>query len=142
MRHERRIGIGTTILIALLIGLGPSTASAQANGCLLDFNGDALVTIGDFGPFLALWSAGNTQADLNGDNVVDLFDAWSFQSYFPFAPCIWRADFQYNRAIDPVDALFFNFLFASGSLRVDFDGNGVPDAGDALQFNALFGTRY
>ena len=141
MLFKRRWTLAMMFAAALLLG-APLTASAQANGCAIDYNGDGIGSNIDFAIFLPLWQSGSSAADLNGDLAVDIFDVNTFIAYFGFTPCPWRADFQYNRSIDPVDQIFFQFLYANGSLRADMDGDSLLTAADLAAFAAVFATTY
>ena len=139
--RAKKSGIKLALFTSLSLLVAPLTASAQMQ-CVIDFDGDNLVTNVDIATFIALWTAGSTRVDLNGDGLVDNFDVNTAVAYAGFNPCPAFVDYQYNRVIDNVDALFFNFLFAQGSLRADIDGDGVPTPVDAALFNAVFATTY
>jgi len=132
--------IGLMLAIALM-GV-PGTAAAQPKGCAADFNGDGFATTADWPLFLALWTAGNTRADLNADNVVDFYDALTFRGYFLMTLCPWNADYQYNRSIDPVDAAFFSSLYVAGNLRADMNGDGFVTPLDYSTFLTVYNLTY
>ena len=140
MRNER-IRIELVVMTSLMILAAPLSATAQMQ-CVIDFNGDGAVTVVDFNQFAALWTAGNSRADLNADGAVDNFDIATAVAYSGFNPCPAFVDFQYNRVIDTVDALFFQFLFALGSQRADVDGDGFTTPVDFLLFNGVFASSY
>ena len=141
MRCER-MGLLMGLMAGMFLIGGASVAQAAPRDCAIDFNGDTLGTAADFPGFLAAWTAGSSAADLNGDLVVDNFDVNTFVAYFGFTPCPIRVDYQYNRVVDTVDQVFFNFLFGAGSLRADLDGDGLLTAGDVAAFIGTFGATY
>ena len=59
-------GIKLALFTSLSLLVAPLTASAQMQ-CVIDFDGDNLVTNVDIATFIALWTAGSTRVDLNGD---------------------------------------------------------------------------
>ena len=141
MRNRRNGMMATLILGAAMLGV-PGSASAQTQ-CSIDYDGSGgAPTIVDFTVFVALWGAGNQNADLNGDQIVDMFDVNTFQAYFTFNPCPALADYQYDRSISTMDALFFQVLFAAGSPRADMNADAQLTAVDVLLFNSVFGTTY
>jgi len=141
MRCER-FGV-LTILMAGMFFLGAaSVAEAGPTDCTIDYDGDTLGTITDFGPFLAAWNAGSSAADLNGDLVVDGFDVQTFFAYLGFTPCPIRAEYQYNRVVDTVDQIFFTYLWTNSSLRADLDGDGLTTAADVAAFISVNGMAY
>lgn len=139
--RDKRTGIKLTLITSFLLLGAPMTASAQMQ-CVVDFDGDGVVTTLDITQFIVLWTSGNSRADLNADGLVDYFDVNTAVAYAGFNPCPAFVDYQYNRVIDNVDGLFFNLLFALGSSRADLDGDGVTAAVDAVLFNTQVGMTY
>ena len=138
VRRRLAFAMGTLIALVALPGL----AQAQATACSVDYNGDTLRNAVDVGAFFGFFGAGNTLADLNADNAVDGFDVSTLAAYFGFPVCPWRVDYQYNRSIDSVDAVFFQFLLGAGNLRADLNNDGVANAVDFGLFTAAFGSTY
>ncbi|MFK7897043.1 MAG: GC-type dockerin domain-anchored protein [Myxococcota bacterium] len=126
----------------VLIFAMPSVSFAQASTCAVDYDGDGARTPADVAQFIVAFGAPSSAADLNGDGAVDNFDVNTFVAYYGFAPCPWKADYQYNRVIDNVDLLFFQFLLGTGSLRADLNGDGVAGPADFAIFTAAFGSTY
>lgn len=123
--------------------LSAGVANAAPTDCAVDFDGDGVwVRAADWATFIGQWTTGNSNADLNGDLVVDNFDLNTFFAYSGMAVCPWRADYQYNRGIDPVDTFFFQTHFAAGSLRADMDGDGATTPADLAAFMGVYGTFY
>ena len=141
MRCER-MGMLMALIAGMFVLGAASVAPAAPTDCAIDYNGDTLGTIADFGPFLAAWNAGSSAADLNGDLAVDGFDVQTFFAYFSFAVCPIRADYQYNRVVDTVDQIFFTYLWSNSSLRADLDGDGLTTAADVAQFVSVNGLAY
>lgn len=137
----RRLLSGSAMAVVLVLG-GPLAATAAINDCAIDYDLDTVRTANDFALFMGLWAAGSSDADLNGDQVVDIFDANTFIAYYGFPVCPWKGDYQYNRVIDPVDSVFFQTLYAAGSLRADLDNDTLITPADAAAFIGGFGTVY
>lgn len=142
MNIQRRISSAFVFSALVLMFAMPSVGWAQATACAVDYDGSGIRDLVDVTQFIALHGAGSSAADLNADGTVDNFDINTFVAYFGFNPCPWKVDYQYNRVIDNVDLLFFQFLMGIGSLRADLDGDGAVGPADFAQFMGVFGSTY
>jgi hypothetical protein len=127
---------------AILAIFVSTSAGAAISDCAVDYDLDTNRTVVDVQLFLAAYGAGSSNADLNGDRAVDGFDLNTFFAYFGFNPCPWKGDYQYNRIIDTVDGVFFQYLYGAGSLRADLDNDSFVTPADFGLFIAGFGSAY
>lgn len=142
MKIQRRLISAFLLSASVLMVALPSVGWAQAATCAVDYDGDGARTGVDVNQFILAFGALNSAADLNADGVVDNFDVNTFVAYYGFNPCPWQADYQYNRVIDNVDLIFFQYLMGIGSLRADLDGDGAVGPSDFAAFTAVLGTTY
>jgi hypothetical protein len=142
MHDAIRTPLALSVLTLAALVAQPGAALAAPQDCAIDYDGDTLRTVNDFLVFTALFNAGSSDADLNGDQVLDAFDGNTFIAYFGFAVCPWRVDYQYDRSISTVDFVFFQTLYGAGSLRADLDGDGSVTPADFIQFGGVFGSTY
>ncbi len=140
MRKSRVRGFRIALAVGAVLFL-PGVAGAAVSDCAVDYDLDTARTALDVGIFAGLYPA-SSNTDLNGDGVQNGFDLNTLVAYFGFTVCPWKGDYQYNRVIDTVDSVIFQFLWGIGSLRADLDNDGLVTAADVAAFNAAFGTVY
>ena len=79
---------------------------------------------------------------LTNEGWSDGVGCQTFFAYYGFNPCSWKGEYQYNRVIDTVDGVFFQYLYGAGSLRADLDNDMLITPADFGLFIAGIAAAY